>query len=150
MKKQHEGAGASGSGESRPMEMSFPVSSPEEQIRREAIWGAAADATGFIVELSDTSDSKVRHLRIVPPREGMDHEPLWRKKEELERDYELGAVTGESDALTHEVDDFLTEHEVQSEDERDRLLMKLHTAIAMNNNPKAREIRAELLRGDKG
>ena len=48
--------------------------------------------------------------------------------------------------LLHEVDEFLAENIVRSKEELRFLLAKIDTAIAINNDPKARELRQELIR----
>jgi len=50
-----------------------------------------------------------------------------------------------AEQLLHEVDEFLAENEVRSKSELQFLLNKIDTALAINNDPKAREMRAELI-----
>ena len=51
-----------------------------------------------------------------------------------------------AEQLLHEVDEFLAENEVRSKSELQFLLNKIDTALAINNDPKARELRADLIR----
>ena len=48
--------------------------------------------------------------------------------------------------LLREVDEFLAEHEVNSSQELRFLLTKIDTALAINNDPKARQMREDLIR----
>ena len=48
--------------------------------------------------------------------------------------------------LIHEVDDLLAKDEVYARSELDELLRKLDVAIAINNDPKARELRSHLIK----
>lgn len=50
-----------------------------------------------------------------------------------------------AEQLLHEVDEFLAENEVRSKSELQFLLNKIDTALAINNDPKAREMREELI-----
>ena len=49
-----------------------------------------------------------------------------------------------SEDLIHEVDEFLAQGELQSSEELDLIVQKLDIASAINNDPKAKELRAEL------
>lgn len=51
-----------------------------------------------------------------------------------------------AEQLLYEVDEFLAENEVHSKAELRFLLAKIDTALAINNDPKAREMREELIR----
>jgi hypothetical protein len=51
-----------------------------------------------------------------------------------------------AEQLLHEVDEFLAEHEVRSKEELRFLLAKIDTALAINNDPKARAMREDLIR----
>lgn len=51
-----------------------------------------------------------------------------------------------AEQLVRDVDEFLAENEVRSEEELDFWVAKLDTAIAINNDPIAKEKREELIR----
>ncbi|HEY9584987.1 MAG TPA: hypothetical protein VJJ02_00125 [Candidatus Paceibacterota bacterium] len=51
-----------------------------------------------------------------------------------------------AEQLIHEVDEFLADEELYSKGELPFLLAKLDAAIAINNDPKAKEMREELIR----
>lgn len=67
-----------------------------------------------------------RHPRLLPP----DGEEV---------------AARDAEDLVHEVDNFLSLREVYDEEERKQLLEKLDSAIAINNHPKAKEIRKGLI-----
>lgn len=49
-----------------------------------------------------------------------------------------------SEDLIRSVDEFLAAGEIQSAEELDEVIRKLDTASAINNDPKAKELRAEI------
>lgn len=51
-----------------------------------------------------------------------------------------------SEELIHAVDDFLAKEEIQSAEELDEIIRKLDTASAINNDLKAKVLRAELFK----
>lgn len=51
-----------------------------------------------------------------------------------------------AEQLLHEVDEFLAENEVRSKEELQFLLAKIDSAMAINNNPKTKEMREDLIR----
>lgn len=51
-----------------------------------------------------------------------------------------------SEDLIRKIDELLTEREPQSKEELDEIIQELDVASAINNDPKARELRAELLK----
>ncbi len=56
-----------------------------------------------------------------------------------------GGAEKVAEQLVREVDEFLFSEEVRSKSELEHLLKKLDTAIAINNHPKAKAMRAELV-----
>jgi len=52
----------------------------------------------------------------------------------------------EAEELIHKVEDFLSLSEVQSPEELRFLMEKLDTAIAIDNNPEAKQLREELIK----
>lgn len=53
---------------------------------------------------------------------------------------------GISEELIRQIDEFLVNDEPRSHEELERMIRELDVASAINNDPKAKELRAELLR----
>jgi hypothetical protein len=77
-------------------------------------------------------------------------EEAWdRDIEETRRNPSLkgeGLLMNISEDLIREVDEFLAQGELQSKEEFERIISKLEVASAITGDPKAKEIREELLR----